>query len=144
MAGDQSVSRQLCTHEGCIGVRLASAVWCLAHVAEQDPAALDAELKRICIEGTVNARGVRLSNGLLNRLLDAAPQENGRPILNTARFDGATFVDDAVFDGVTFRGDAGFDRTIFQGDARFERATLPGPWPRSSPIKACGRSRWLD
>jgi hypothetical protein len=60
MAGQQ-LEWSRCGHDDCIGVRLPTDASCLAHAAEQAPDAFDAELKRICAEGTVDARGVVFS-----------------------------------------------------------------------------------
>jgi hypothetical protein len=46
-----------CNQDDCVGIRLPTTSWCLAHAAEQAPDALDAELKRISANGTVDARG---------------------------------------------------------------------------------------
>jgi uncharacterized protein YjbI with pentapeptide repeats len=127
MAGDRTVPWERCSHDGCVGVQLAAAAWCLAHVAEQDPSALDAELERIGDEGTIDARGVQLSAELLKRILRAAPQENDHPIFKgEAQFDGATFERDAQFDRATFKGHAGFFEATFKGHARFYGATFEG------------------
>jgi uncharacterized protein YjbI with pentapeptide repeats len=126
MVGDQSAPWmwEPCIHEGCVGVRLASAVWCLAHMAEEDPTAFDAELKRIGEEGTVDGRGVRLNAELLERIIDAAPRENHRLVLKAALFEGATFQGAAGFEGATFQGDALFARATFQSGAVFAEATF--------------------
>jgi Pentapeptide repeats (9 copies) len=135
-----------CSQDGCIGVRLSTVAWCLAHAAEQAPAAFDAELKRISAEGTVDARGVLISADLLVRLLDATPRKDDRPTFTAARFDGASFQGEAGFDrasfqdragfeeasfqgaavfgGTSFQGEAGFDRASFQDVARFDRASF--------------------
>jgi uncharacterized protein YjbI with pentapeptide repeats len=121
MAGDQSVPWTSCSTQGCTGVRLEAVAWCLAHAAVQD---LEAELKRIGDEGTIDARGVQLSADLLRRILNAAPEENGRLIVKAARFDGATFQGVAGFREATFQGEASFPYATFQGEARFDVATF--------------------
>jgi hypothetical protein len=127
MAGDRTVPWERCSHDGCVGVQLAAAAWCLAHVAEQDPSALDAELERIGDEGTIDARGVQLSAELLKRILRAAPQENDHPIFKgEAQFDGATFERDAQFDRATFERTVGFGGATFKGDTGFFEATFKG------------------
>jgi uncharacterized protein YjbI with pentapeptide repeats len=113
-----------CSHDGCSGVRLAPAAWCLAHMAEQDPSALDAELARIRDKGTIDARGVQLSAELLKRILHAG-FPNGK-FRGDAWFSGATFRGDAHFDGVTFKGDAHFDGATIEGAARFDGTTFKG------------------
>jgi uncharacterized protein YjbI with pentapeptide repeats len=124
MAGDQPVLRESCSHHGCTGVRLAVSAWCLAHVAEEDHSGFEAELKRIGEQGTIDARRVRLSAELLQNILDAAPHEHGRPMLNVAQFDEATFLGEARFDGVTFLDRAGFKSATFQGRADFLGVTF--------------------
>jgi uncharacterized protein YjbI with pentapeptide repeats len=126
MAGDRPVPWERCSHNGCVGVQLAAAAWCLAHMAEQDPSAFDAELRRIRDQGTIDARGVQLSAVLLNHILRAAPQEKNRPTFKAARFSGATFEGDAQFDEATFEGDARFSGATFEGDAEFDGATFQG------------------
>jgi uncharacterized protein YjbI with pentapeptide repeats len=125
MAAEQLPWEQ-CKLTGCIGVRLPTAAWCLAHAAEQAPDAFDAELKRINAEGTVDARGVVISAGLLARLLAATPRKDDRPTFTGAQFDQATFQGRAGFDGATFQGRAGFDGASFQGEAGFARASFQG------------------
>jgi uncharacterized protein YjbI with pentapeptide repeats len=115
-----------CGNDGCIGVRLPTQALCLAHAAEQAPDAFDAELKRIGTKGTVDARGVVMSAGLLQRLLDATPCEDDRPVFTAAKFDRATFQGEAKFDRATFKGRAGFDEATFQGVAWFRGATFQG------------------
>ena len=124
MAGDRPVPWEPCSRDGCGGVRLVAAACCLAHAAEQDPPALEAELKRIGEEGTIDARGVRLSAELLERILDAAPHQDHRQALKAAQFDRVIFQGEAGFDGVIFRGRAGFDGATFQGRAGFDGATF--------------------
>ena len=75
MAGGQPQWAR-CSHDGCVGIRLVSAAWCLAHAAEQAPDAFDAELKRIGAEGTVDARGVDVSHD--RRMVAGAAQDPGR------------------------------------------------------------------
>jgi uncharacterized protein YjbI with pentapeptide repeats len=148
MATDRPVLWAPCINDGCDGVQLASAAVCLAHVADQDGAAFESELKRIGDEGTIDARGVQLSAELLKRILDAAPHKEDRLTLEVAQFDrailqggagfdgaifrgeaffaGATFTGEAWFSGVTFQGEAGFDGATFQGKAGFDGATFQG------------------
>jgi hypothetical protein len=63
MAAEQ-LPWERCSQDGCTGVRLPTA-WCLAHAAEQAPDTFDTELKRISMEGRVDARGVMISVELL-------------------------------------------------------------------------------
>jgi uncharacterized protein YjbI with pentapeptide repeats len=137
MARDQPARWQLCSYPRCIGARLGAAAWCLAHAAELDAATFDAELERIGDEGTVDGRGGRFSTGLLKRILDAAPHEDGRLALKMAHFDMATFQGDARFgkamlgavrfDDATFEGEARFNGVTFQDRASFSGVTFQGP-----------------
>src|SRR6266498_3979545 len=94
----------------CGGVRLAAGDRCLAHAAEQD---VVVELKRLSDGGVLDARGVPITSRLLDRLLDAVPRnDNNRPVLNAASFDGASFQSGAAFHwgdlprrGQVWRGD---------------------------------------
>jgi hypothetical protein len=126
-----------CHHDDCMGVRLPTTAWCLAHAAEHTPDALDAELARIGAEGTVDARGVMLSDELLARVLAALPRTDDRPTFTTAHFEQASFQGKAGFDDASFQGKAGFDdasfqdaagfrAASFQGEARFDRASFQG------------------
>jgi hypothetical protein len=91
-----------CSHDGCIGIQISSTTWCLAHAAELAPDDFNAELKRTVARGMIDARGVVISDELLQRLLAAAPHENDRPILPVALFDRASFQGVARFAGAIF------------------------------------------
>jgi hypothetical protein len=88
MAAEQP-PRERCRQDDCIGIRLRTTEWCLAHAAEQAPDAFDAELKRINAEGTVDARWVPISAELFEKLLDAT-RKDYRSTFTAVRFDGAT------------------------------------------------------
>jgi hypothetical protein len=92
-----------CRLTGCIGVKLPVTAWCLAHAAERAPEAFDAELNRIGQDGTIDARGVPISDELLGRILDAVPHQDGRPTFTAVAFDRATFQGTALFSRVTFK-----------------------------------------
>ena len=63
MGGDSSVGWETCREDGCQGIRLyTGGDRCLAHADSQDR---DAELKRFAEEGSLDARGVRISAELL-------------------------------------------------------------------------------
>jgi uncharacterized protein YjbI with pentapeptide repeats len=115
---------ETCSQDDCTGVRLSTTAFCLAHAAEHVPGALDAELKRIGAEGTVDARGVVISAELLVQILDATPHKEDRPTFTAAKFDRATFQGPAWFTEATFQNWIGFEEASFQGDARFAGATF--------------------
>jgi hypothetical protein len=108
MADDQPVPWESCSHDGCIGVRLATAVWCLAHAATRDLPAFDAEFKRIGEDDTVDARGVQFATELLQRLLEALPYQDECPVLKAAQFEQATFQGGMGFDGAIFLDETNF------------------------------------
>ena len=123
MSGDSSVDWATCSEDECQGIRLHTGGKCLAHADSQD---LDGELKRLAEEGTIDARGVTISTGLLYRILDAAPRDaqSHRPRLNTVTFDGARFGDRASFHNVTFGKSARFIGATFGDNAEFQAATF--------------------
>jgi uncharacterized protein YjbI with pentapeptide repeats len=85
---------------------------------------LDAELKRISAEGSVDARGVVISAELLTRLLDATPHKDGQPTFTAAWFYGASFQGEAEFRRASFQKWAWFERATFEGDAEFYKASF--------------------
>jgi hypothetical protein len=113
-----------CEQDGCTGVRLDAARACLAHASEEE---VTAALKLIGETGEIDARGVPITDVLLQRILAAAPRgENEEPLLKACMFDRATFSGSALFERVTFRGGARFDRATFTGGASFGWATFTG------------------
>src|SRR6266567_523566 len=129
MSGDSSVDWTTCSEDECKGIRLHTGGKCLAHADRQD---LDAELKQLAEEGTIDARGVTISAELLNRILGAAPhdeQQPHRPRLNQVAFDGVTFGDGAGFEHVTFGDGAWFTGVTFGDGAWFADVTFgDGAW----------------
>src|SRR6266540_1894319 len=120
----QSVDWPTCSKDECNGIRLDAGGKCLAHADHQH---LEAELKRLADEGTIDARGVTISAELLDLILEAAPRDEQRPDQGSfirARFDGATFGDGARFDGATFGDVASFENASFSGAASFDGATF--------------------
>ncbi len=120
----QSVDWPTCSKDECNGIRLDAGGKCLAHADHQH---LEAELKRLADEGTIDARGVTISAELLDLILEAAPRDEQRPDQGSfirARFDGATFGDGARFDGATFGDDASFARATFDDAAWFGNVTF--------------------
>jgi hypothetical protein len=114
----------LCPQPNCRGAKLAAGA-CLAHLDDLDPPRLDEELKRFTAEGTLDARGVDVSDALLKRIRAAAPRNaNGSRGRWRPRFDQATFADWAIFDGATFGEEASFDGATFGDEASFDDATF--------------------
>jgi hypothetical protein len=116
--------------DGCIGVRLPTGGKCWAHAEGSD---LDAALDGLRHGGQLDARGVPITDELLNEMLAAAPQDElRRPVLTDARFHEATFSDDAKFSRAVFKGDSSFERAIFKDRAWFDsRAVIrPTSWTR--------------
>ena len=113
-----------CAEEGGIGVCLPSGEKCWMHADDQD---LDAALKQLGQGGQLDARGVPITDELLNEMLASAPHdEHGRPVLTNARFDGATFLDEATFTRAVFKGDSSFERAIFKDRPWFDLAIFQG------------------
>ncbi len=124
MGGDEGVGWPTCSEDECIGIRLDKGGKCLAHADEED---LDAELKRLGNEGTIDARGVPIGATLLDRIRAAAPrdeQQPDRPRFNKVRFDRATFGDKVSFDRAAFGDGARFDDATFGEWASFDDATF--------------------
>ena len=106
-----------CGVSGCRGVRWGSDKWCIAHL---DEPILQNVLDELEPGADVDARGVRFTSELLERLL-AALRDPGTAVahIGTASFRGACF-EGAVFDGVKFQGKALFLDALFGGPARFK------------------------
>jgi uncharacterized protein YjbI with pentapeptide repeats len=124
MSGNRRVDWATCSEDECQGIVLQTGGKCLAHADSQD---LDAELKRLSQEGTIDARGVTISAGLLDRILGAAPPDEDRPDrrrLIEANFAGADFGDHVRLAGATFGDHASFDRATFGDHVSFDRATF--------------------
>jgi uncharacterized protein YjbI with pentapeptide repeats len=124
MTDQTGIDWPTCNEDECQGIRLQTGAKCLAHADSQD---LEAELKRLSQEGTIDARGVTISAGLLDRILGAAPSDEdwpgGRRLIK-ANFAGADFGDHALFAGATFGDHASFDGATFGDHASFDRATF--------------------
>jgi hypothetical protein len=125
MAEQTEVEWPTCEQAGCIGIRLPSSRMCLAHAGEEDTAAA---LDLVGETGEIDARGVPITDALLERILTAAPRgENERPLIKGCRFDRATFTgDNAGFRGATFTGDASFQKATFNGNAFFHSTIFTG------------------
>jgi hypothetical protein len=124
MGERNSVGWATCSEGECSGIRLDAGGKCLAHAASQD---LDAELKRLGDQGTIDARGVAISAALLGRILAAAPRDQqhpDRPRFNEVRFGSASFEDYASLGGVSFGDWANFDHARFGDHASFDGASF--------------------
>ena len=124
MAEQTEVGWLTCGQDGCIGIRLGSARECLGHASEEDQAAA---MTLVGETGVIDARGVTITNDLLDRILAAVPRgKNEEPLINRCRFDRATFSGFVRFLRATFRGDAWFNQVTFRGGAWFGGATFGG------------------
>jgi uncharacterized protein YjbI with pentapeptide repeats len=113
-----------CGEDGCIGVRLPASPECLAHTSDQ---LRNATLKQLSETGEIDARGVPITQALLEHILAAAPHDaDNHPTFTATRFDRATFQSYARFERASFHGAAEFSLATFQGDAGFEEATFQG------------------
>jgi uncharacterized protein YjbI with pentapeptide repeats len=106
---------------------------------EWGDAGFDSALKQAA-EGIIDARGVRLTEEQLDRLLDDLPEHPDHPgsrhiksadfrdatLLGLANFERAIFNGAARFDRAQFTGQAWFDRAQFSEDAQFEAAQFTG------------------
>ena len=112
-----------CTSDAtCIGVQAHPGGPCLAHL---DEAGLEAVLDRLAEKGILDASGVCFTYTLLNRVLQALPQEQDRPVFRGyAGFDMATFAGGANFSRAIFQVEARFTEASFQGEAWFTEATF--------------------
>jgi hypothetical protein len=78
---DHNVDWATCADDGCNGIRLPTGDKCWAHAAEAD---LDPALKRLGEDGRLDARGVPITQELLERLLAARRvQKLGRGTLSS-------------------------------------------------------------
>jgi hypothetical protein len=86
MAASKYIDWLTCAEDDCIGVRLPTGGKCWAHADEQ---ALDAALKRLGEDGHLDARGVPITQELLERVLATAPQDDhGRTLLQKLALSG--------------------------------------------------------
>jgi uncharacterized protein YjbI with pentapeptide repeats len=125
MAVKINISWPVCDYPGgCTGVKLASGGACLAHAADPE---LRAALDQVNRAGVIDARGVKISDQLLEQILAAAPRgKNGKALFRGARFNRATFTGDANFDRATFTSGTVFSGATFSGGAVFSGATFSG------------------
>jgi uncharacterized protein YjbI with pentapeptide repeats len=117
-----SISWATCSNNGCTGVQLPAGGKCWAHA--EDPH-LDKALGQLAADGHLDARGVPVTDALLDRLLAAAPRgKDGHVVLAFANFRMATFGHTARFNHVNFQGNAYFYKATFEDDAWFSDATF--------------------
>jgi uncharacterized protein YjbI with pentapeptide repeats len=113
-----------CDEDGCIGVRLAATPKCLAHAHDEQR---NATLKQFAETGDIDARGMPITQALLEQIVAAAPHDaEDRPTFGVARFERATFQGFAGFGGVTFQSLAWFDEATFQDIADFGGVAFQG------------------
>ena len=107
-----------CAVNGCKGVRWGADKWCIAHL---DELSLHNVLDGLEPGADVDARGVRFTAELLERLL-AAMRDPGTGVtrIGTASFRDACFAEGALFERVEFQGKAVFLDASFSGPARFK------------------------
>jgi hypothetical protein len=122
MTDQTGIEWPTCDEDGCIGVRLAATPKCLAHAGDEQR---DTTLKQLGETGEIDARGVPITQALLEQILAAAPRDaDDHPTFIAARFERAIFQGEARFGRATFEGDTRFDKATFQGDAGFAEATF--------------------
>jgi uncharacterized protein YjbI with pentapeptide repeats len=122
MTDQTGVEWPRCGEDGCTGFQLARGGKCLAHATTRRR---NATLRQFAETGTIDARGVPITEALLEQILTAAPHDaEDHPTFLATGFDRATFQGPAGFDGATFQGPAGFRGATFQGAASFRGATF--------------------
>ena len=110
--------RPTCDKDGCIGVRLPASPKCLAHASDEQR---NATLKRFGETGEIDARGVSITQGLLEQILAAGTAQRGRPPdLHGSRFSG---------------GDLPGRRPVQQGDLLGRRQLRRGDLPGRRPVQ---------
>ena len=94
---------------------------CLAHAGDEQP---NATLKQLGETGEIDARGVPITEALVDQILAAAQRDpDDHPTFRAARFERATFQGAAWFREATFQSAAEFDNATFEG-AWFDGATF--------------------
>jgi hypothetical protein len=91
----------------------------LAHLR---PDQLDQVLQRLHSGADVDLSSTLISAELLERILHAVRDDDGRPVFGRLSFLGTHFTGDATFTGVVFTGFANFVGATFTGDADFGSA----------------------
>ena len=109
-----------CAQDNCTGACVGDVTRCLAHAGVKER---DAVLRQFSKTGSLDVRGVTISDALFKEILDAAPLDaDGHWTFSAARFNGATFRGEASFTNATFEGGAWFTDATFGGNAEFDGA----------------------
>jgi hypothetical protein len=112
----------LCSEEDCGGAAIAEGSVCLAHLGESE---LTTELQRVRTRRRLDARGVRIGEDLLDRIIAAVRLvESGKPVPWTGMFTKAQFPEGASFQGAALGGGTTFEGVTFGDRTTFEGATL--------------------
>ncbi len=116
---------------GCIGIRVGTSPYCLAHLEHQNPEEFRAFFASLGPGASLDLRGTQLSSELLKRVLARLrTDETQHPTVGDANFDRAQFSgpagfqeaqfsEPATFEGAQFSGPADFDGAQFSKDAWF-------------------------
>jgi hypothetical protein len=89
MTDQTGIDWPTCDEDTCIGVRLAATPKCLVHAGDEQR---NAALKQLGETGEIDARGVPITQPLLEQILAAAPHDaDNHPTFTAPRFDRATF-----------------------------------------------------
>jgi hypothetical protein len=106
--------------DGCIGIRIGTTAYCLAHLEHQDPEAFKGFIASLGPGASLDLRGTQFGSKLVDQLLTALKtDEKQPPTVGDARFEQAQFNGDARFEGTQFSGNAQFEQAQFNGNARF-------------------------
>jgi hypothetical protein len=119
------VDWEKCDVDKCDGRQLPSSDGrCWRHANKE---VVDAELKRVADDRRIDGRGTTFNADLLQRILKATREDDeGSPVISSAKFSGATFTGDAWFGRATFERDAWFNGATFKCEAKFPDATFTG------------------
>ncbi|SFB98935.1 pentapeptide repeat-containing protein [Streptomyces aidingensis] len=110
--------------DGCTGTRVAGRTACLAHLPEPQRTEY---LGSLAPGADLDLRGTVLTPELLTALLTALRDPAARrPLIGTARFDGARFTGPADFGGARFTGDAWFPGVRFEDEMSLAGAEFGG------------------
>jgi uncharacterized protein YjbI with pentapeptide repeats len=112
--------------DGCIGIRIGTTAYCLAHLEEEDSDQFKAFITSLKPGASLDLRGTQFSPELLSQLLAALKTNEGSPTIGWSLFSAARFRGWATFDGVHFLTSAMFDATQFTGDATFNGVQFSG------------------